>query len=645
MEDMKYVIDNDKLIAEWDWDKNNDLDPRLITLGSGKKVWWRCNTCGNHWLATVSNRFGRESGCPYCAGKRPIIGMTDLESQFPYIAAQWDYSKNGELKPCDVTSKSSKRVWWICDNGHSWISTVANRTSNHGCPYCAGKLAIVGETDLESQFPHVAAQWDYDKNGELLPHQVSSKSNKSVWWICEHGHSWKSTVYHRTNGHGCPTCAHHLQKSFPETAIYFYISKFYNDSVQSYKSSELGKFEFDIYIPSRHIAIEYDGKAYHNQKHSVDRESRKYQIAKLHGIFLVRIREGECISPNCDEVFFTQLGELNFNSPKYNLELARIINQVFDILGIKDKISCSDLENDQISISSLLYQYSTQNNSLGEIASEWDYEKNAPLLPKMLSLGSNQQVYWKCKNGHSWKASIKERIGRDNRKGTGCPYCSGNKVLVGYNDIASQFPALLKEWDYTRNMVLPTEISRGYNGKIWWICKNGHNWQSRISNRINLNTGCPYCSNRKVIAGDNDFSVTNPSLVKEWDYAKNEGINLHEYTAGSHKKVWWMCPSCGYEWIATIRDRAKGQGCPACANRVVFKGHNDLKTLNPSLSLEWDIENNELSPNDVVPGSHKKVWWKCSSCGHQWAASIYSRNNGSGCPECAKKSRQKQKAK
>ena len=560
----QYVSDNAQLMAEWDWDKNMVFDPYSMALGSGKKVSWICKTCNNHWEATISNRAGRSSGCPFCAGKYPILGQTDLSSQFPKIACQWDYENNGDLKPSDVTTKSSKKVYWVCENGHRWESTIANRTSNHGCPYCTGKLPIIGETDLATRFPHIASQWDYTKNGKLTPHDITSKSNKSVWWLCEYGHSWRAPIYRRVNGHGCPTCAHHLQKSFPETAVYYYVSKYFKDTIQSYKSPILGKFEFDIFVPFLNVAIEYDGKAYHDKKHSLDREKRKYEISQKYKIFLIRVREGEKSSPNCDAVVFTKLGELYLNSPKYNTELARVINQVFGLLGITNTISIIDIENDQLSISSLLYKNALQNDGLGKLAGEWDYEKNAPLSPNMLTLGSNQKVYWRCENGHSWLASLKERAGGENRKGTGCPYCSGSKVIVGFNDIETTNPELLCEWDFEKNTVLPTEISKGYNGKIWWKCSKGHTWQAKIASRIHQKTGCPYCSNKKVLVGYNDLKTAYPSIANEWHPHKNEGITPQNFTAGSHRKVWWLCSKCGYECNISIRDRVKRKSCPLC---------------------------------------------------------------------------------
>ena len=72
---------------------------------------------------------------------------------------------------------------------------------------------------------------------------------------------------------------------------------------------------------------------------------------------------------------------------------------------------------------------------------------------------------------------------------------------------------------------------------------------------------------------------------------------------------------------------------------MVLKGYNDLQAVNPSLTKEWNYEkNNGLTPVDVTPNSHKKVWWKCGN-GHEWQAAIGNRHKGNGCPQCAREKR------
>ena len=159
-------------------------------------------------------------------------------------------------------------------------------------------------------------------------------------------------------------------------------------------------------------------------------------------------------------------------------------------------------------------------------------------------------------------------------------------------------------------------------------------WQANIDSRTRGN-GCPYCSGKYTVKGENDLQTLNPVLAKEWNYEKNDGLSPEDVTPNSGKKVWWKC-SKGHEWQAKIYHRNNGSGCPYCSGRYAIKGENDLQTINQTLAREWNHEkNNELTPCDVLPNSNKKVWWKCSE-GHEWQATIYNRNKGIGCPICRK---------
>lgn len=60
---------------------------------------------------------------------------------------------------------------------------------------------------LATEFPELAKEWHPIKNGMLTPHDVTTGSNKKVWWIDEYGHEWQSQIFHRVKGSGCPYCA------------------------------------------------------------------------------------------------------------------------------------------------------------------------------------------------------------------------------------------------------------------------------------------------------------------------------------------------------------------------------------------------------------------------------------------------------
>lgn len=267
-----------------------------------------------------------------------------------------------------------------------------------------------------------------------------------------------------------------------------------------------------------------------------------------------------------------------------------------------------------------------------ELAAQWNYEKNGTLRPENVTGTSHRKVWWTGMCGHVWKAQVANR-----RNGNGCPFCAGRKVLAGFNDAKSNCPELMPEWDYEKNQVLPERITAGSQREIWWQCGWGHSWKAKITERRRGN-GCPYCSNRKVMRGENDFASVYPELLGEWDYRKNAEISPDDVTYQSRRKVWWICAR-GHSWKAEIFQRVNtGTGCPVCARLIdrhpVLAGESDLGTASPGIASEWDYERNAgLTPEQVRPFSARKVWWVCER-GHHWQCTIQIRQRGTGCPFC-----------
>ena len=132
MSEKQYISENAQLMAEWDWEKNDELKlyPQTLTLGSGKRAWWKCSK-GHGYQAMIYDR-NNGKGCPYCAGKKVLKGYNDLQTVNPSLAEDWSYKKNGNLKPEDFTANSGKKVWWRCSQGHEWQATVHNRNCGKG---------------------------------------------------------------------------------------------------------------------------------------------------------------------------------------------------------------------------------------------------------------------------------------------------------------------------------------------------------------------------------------------------------------------------------------------------------------------------------------------------------------------------------
>ena len=81
------------------------------------------------------------------------------------------------------------------------------------------------------------------------------------------------------------------------------------------------------------------------------------------------------------------------------------------------------------------------------VAANWNYEKNE-YPPEHYCPHSAKHVWWKCKNGHEWHATIHEMTGK--RRQGSCPYCSGHRPIEGETDMATLYPDLVEEWDYSR---------------------------------------------------------------------------------------------------------------------------------------------------------------------------------------------------
>lgn len=198
------------------------------------------------------------------------------------------------------------------------------------------------------------------------------------------------------------------------------------------------------------------------------------------------------------------------------------------------------------------------------LSKEWNYKRNE-IGANEIGIGSNKKVWWQCEKGHEWQASVVNRL---KENGTGCPYCTNQKILKGYNDLETLNPSLVKEWNYEKNSIKPYEIGMYSSKKVWWKCEKGHEWEATIDVRSRVKTGCPFCCNKKILKGYNDFLSNYPQIAKEWNYEKNQKLLPEMYSSKSNKKVWWKCEK-GHEWEATISNRVSNHNCPFCNKEKV----------------------------------------------------------------------------
>lgn len=225
----------------------------------------------------------------------------------------------------------------------------------------------------------------------------------------------------------------------------------------------------------------------------------------------------------------------------------------------------------------------TEFNSLAsrypEVAKYFDSEKNG-ITPDKISYGSSKKYFWFDDLGHSYKKSPKSRV-----KGSACPYCtsSNTKLLSGFNDLATLFPDVAKDWDYKKNKTTPDKVLSKTKKRAWWLCSKGHSWSCPIGNRTGSHSGCPHCASNgtsnlekemiafiKSFIPDKDVCVRDRQLLlsirREVDVyipslqiaVEFNGLYWHSKQAGRdenyHHDKWLACRNKGVRLITIWED-------------------------------------------------------------------------------------------
>lgn len=202
----------------------------------------------------------------------------------------------------------------------------------------------------------------------------------------------------------------------------------------------------------------------------------------------------------------------------------------------------------------------------------WHPTRNLNLTPYQVTLKSAKIVWWKCEEGHEWQARVfSQNI-------SGCPACSGFKLVPGVVDIQTFKPWVIPYWS-KKNPQNINDIHPNNTNLFYWDCKiQEHTWKGRIFNEpANGYNPCQICRNKIILPGFNDLATKAPHLAAEWHPTKNSRI-LTEISPFSGHKVWWICEK-GHEWATKVTDRYSGKqtGCPECAaNRFQSSAEKEI---------------------------------------------------------------------
>jgi len=475
------------------WSVKNKVHSSEVLPKSGKRYIWECLN-GHSWEDTPHNLVNKKFPCPKCQyaergdGLRKAKPSFNLATEHPKLCQQWDHKKN-EKQPSFYMPKSNDKVWWSCDENHSWKASIDSRTRGNGCPYC-GKTHATSEYNLKSLYPELMVEWHPTKNS-VEPDQFRPSSNIEVWWKCVKGHEWKAPIYRRTGGSGCSKCSNQSSKN--EMRLYTELASIFGDVRHRHK---IEGSEADIFLPDFNIAIEYDGKYWHKDKDSDDKKKQSFFHDR--GIKLLRVREAP----------LTQMQPHDLVIPMGSFLTKEILNEVVRFIGSNDAkiqkyLTLKYFIAEETYLKYLEYfpapfpdkSLAAVNPSL---ALEWHPSKNGPLKPENFTQSAKPKVWWICEKGHEWQANIYSR----NIGGHTCPYCSGRKAS-SETCMAATHPKLAEMFHPTKNgKITPFNIKAGTGKKLWWQCleNHEHEWQ-RSGDRMKQprkSPYCPICAGRKT---------------------------------------------------------------------------------------------------------------------------------------------------
>lgn len=338
------------------------------------------------WRAPVANRT-KGMGCPYFTNKKVFPGLNDLATTHPHLALQWHPLKNGALTPEQVTYGCSKQVWWYLEYydeelgktiEFEWKSSVNARTNRDtGCPYLSNAAVWTVYNDLKTRYPEIAAEWDYERNGDLIPEKVIATSNISVWWKIPYMNpqtgqtlylSWQTRISNRTISQtACPYLTN--------TAVYPGL----ND------------------LQTQYPEIAYQWHPFRNG------------ILKPNQVFPYDMRSVWWYLPYTDP----STGKIHYFEWVQTVTLkVRSLNDCPYTAGHAVWTGYNDLQS-----------------CFPDIAEQWS-EKNRFLKPDRIYKFSKMKAWWKCHVcGMNWRTSIRSRTTR----GTGCPGCARKNKNIFFN--------------------------------------------------------------------------------------------------------------------------------------------------------------------------------------------------------------------
>ena len=629
---LDWCIENNRidLIEEWDFEKNLFEQSRIISKsGLCGNAFWICKNHAQSYQQDIrSRRLSHVNNCAKCRiEKATRTRLNKLGSLYNWCKNNGEYGKQifdeyDKEKNIDISKivyNYSKKVYWKCNEGHSWQTEPNNRTINKkgSCAVCRAKQ--IGRKNNETAITRNGTLYEWCKNngkyGELILEEWDTEHNNEIglrldnvhagsiekaYFKCQNGHEFLVSIRGRTEHRtGCKKCST-MGTSYSEQFIYWALKQIYPDTqnrVIKFKSKEKRRgFEYDIYVPEENLYVEYSPTYWHWDKTEYDEMKKNICIANG-GRYI------EIVEDSFDELEHV-INDNYICFKQYINDRDSILEEIVSHILKSLNHSIEEINLQEVKDNAWKYSHShvehskSLENVYPELAKQWSYMLNGLKKPSEVTKASSTEVFWQCdKCGHGkngeWKNSIRYRTLGTYRR---CPSC-------GYN------------WQ-TKMYESTADIGKGGRGR------------------------------KATNIEENNIKIHYPELAKEWCIVKNN-IDIEKCSIKGSYKAWWKCTKCEHEWQAAVSGRTSGKtGCPNCgynwfdgsikrAGKKLIIGVNDLVSQYPELAKEWDAEKNDMQLKECMVKSGNKVFWKCTRCKHEWQATVSGRTSGkTGCPNC-----------
>jgi DNA-directed RNA polymerase subunit RPC12/RpoP len=184
-------------------------DSTKYVAGTGKRLNWKCSTCGYEWPAKGSERVNGK-GCPCCSNRIVVPGINDMATTHKELAKEClsDSTK--------YTAGTQVMLDWKCSTcGYEWPATGASRVRGQGCPCCSNNVVVPGINDMATTHPHFAKECLDDST------KYVAGTNVMLDWKCSTcGYKWKAKGNDRVSGYGCSSCSPHGHDQTKESFVY-----------------------------------------------------------------------------------------------------------------------------------------------------------------------------------------------------------------------------------------------------------------------------------------------------------------------------------------------------------------------------------------------------------------------------------------